>query len=514
MAGRTIGMHGIVKEFGDVRVLHGVDFDIAAGEIHALIGENGAGKSTLMKILSGIEQPTQGRLAVDGETVRFPDTAAAEAHGVVLIHQEFNLADHLTAEENIYLGRELLWRNTPFLDKRAMREGARAALLELDCHVDPDTRVRDMAVSERQMVEISKAFTHDVRVMVMDEPTAVLTPKEARSLFGLMNKLKAQGVGIVYISHKLDEVKAVADRVTVLRDGRHIATQPAESLTQDAMASLMVGRDITQMYPDKPPLATDAEIVLSVRDVSATGGVHDASFDLRRGEILGFAGLIGAGRTELMEAVVGLRRRLGGTIERNGRPVDYSSYAKAVADRIVYLSEDRKGKGLLTRMTMRPNLTLMALDRYCTPFIDFAAERAALAEAVKTYDIRAGSDDMLVSSLSGGNQQKLAMAKIMEIEPDIIIVDEPTRGIDVGTKRDIYFLLKRLVEAGKACIVVSSELPEIIGLSNRVAVMHAGTITGILEGDDISEDVIVRYATGLEGRDTRNAEDEARVVSA
>ncbi|WP_366657614.1 sugar ABC transporter ATP-binding protein [Fodinicurvata sp. EGI_FJ10296] len=514
MAGHTIAMQGIVKEFGDVRVLHGVDFDIASGEIHALIGENGAGKSTLMKILSGIEQPTQGRLVVDGETVRLRNTATAESHGIVLIHQEFNLADHLTAEENIFLGRELQWRNTPFIDKRRMRDAAREALLELDCRVDPDTRVRDMPVSDRQMVEIAKAITHDVRFLVMDEPTAVLTPNEARSLFTLMRKLKAQGVGIVYISHKLDEVKSIADRVTVLRDGQHIATQLAESLTQDAMASLMVGRDITQMYPEKPPIADDADIVLSARGISVEGGIHDASFELRRGEILGFAGLIGAGRTELMEGLVGLRRRLGGTIERNGRPVGYSRYADAVNDGIVYLSEDRKGKGLLVRMTMRPNLTLLALDRYCKPFIDFQAEREALSRAVKTYDIRAGSDDMLVASLSGGNQQKLAMAKIMEIDPDIIILDEPTRGIDVGTKRDIYFLIKRLVEAGKACIVVSSELPEIIGLSNRVAVMHAGTITGILEGSDISEDVIVRYATGLEGRNNAKAEDHARVVSA
>ena len=488
---------GVVKSFGPVEVLHGVDFDIRPGEVHALVGENGAGKSTLMKILAGYQPPTAGTIRVDGRPVSLSGSGPAEALGVVLIHQEFNLAEHLTVEENISLGREI--RRGPFLDKSAMRRRARAALAELNCALDPDTRIRDLSVSERQMVEIAKAVSRDVRVLIMDEPTAVLTGAETEVLFRLIRRLTAQGVGIVYISHKLDEVKAISDRLTVLRDGRHIATRPAADLSQDDIAQLMVGRPMTDMFPAKEPPPPGAPVVLEVEGLTVPGWVRDASFQLRRGEILGFAGLVGAGRTELMEGLMGLRRPTAGTIRRDGRPVRIRNVADAAKAGIAYLTEDRKGKGLLVGKGLRPNLTLLALERYGRVFIDEKKEAMALDRAVEEFDIRVKSADALVGSLSGGNQQKLLLAKTMQIAPQILIVDEPTRGIDIGTKRQIYLFLHDLARRGASIIVISSEMPEIIGLSHRVVVMRSGIVTGTLAGDSINEPEIVRYATGLKG---------------
>jgi len=488
---------GVAKSFGPVQVLFGVDFDVRLGEVHALVGENGAGKSTLMKILAGYHQPTSGTIRVDGQPVHLSGSGPAEALGIVLIHQEFNLAEHLTVEENISLGREI--RRGLFLDKAAMRERARAALAELNCAVDPNTRVRDLAVSERQMVEIAKAVSRDVRVLMMDEPTAVLTGAETEVLFRLIRRLTAQGVGVVYISHKLDEVKAISDRVTVLRDGRHIATRPAAELSQDDIAQLMVGRAMTDMFPAKDPLPPDAPLVLEVEGLTVPGWVRNASFNLRRGEILGFAGLVGAGRSELMEGMLGLRRRTSGTIRRDGQPVRIRDVADAAKAGIAYLTEDRKGKGLLVGKGLRPNLTLFALERYGRVFIDERKEATALERAVEEFDIRVKSMDALVGSLSGGNQQKLLLAKTMQIEPTILIVDEPTRGIDIGTKRQIYLFLHELARRGASIIVISSEMPEVIGLSHRVVVMRSGTVTGTLAGEDINEAEIVRYATGLKG---------------
>jgi len=488
---------GVVKSFGPVEVLHGVEFDIRPGEVHALVGENGAGKSTLMKILAGYQPPTAGTIRVDGQPVSLSGSGPAEELGIVLIHQEFNLAEHLTVEENISLGREI--RRGLFLDKAAMRRRARAALAELNCPLDPDTRIRDLSVSERQMVEIAKAVSRDVRVLIMDEPTAVLTGAETEVLFRLIRRLTAQGVGIVYISHKLDEVKAISDRVTVLRDGRHIATRPAADLSQDDIAQLMVGRPMTDMFPAKEPPPADAPVVLEVEGLTVPGWVRGASFQLRRGEILGFAGLVGAGRTELMEGLMGLRRPTAGTIRRDGRPVRIHNVADAAKAGIAYLTEDRKGKGLLVGKGLRPNLTLLALERYGRVFIDEKKEAMALNRAVEEFEIRVKSADALVGSLSGGNQQKLLLAKTMQIAPQILIVDEPTRGIDIGTKRQIYLFLHDLARRGASIVVISSEMPEIIGLSHRVVVMRSGIVTGTLAGDAINEPEIVRYATGLKG---------------
>ncbi len=487
---------GICRDFGPVRVLFGVDFALRAGEVHALVGENGAGKSTLMKILGGYQPPTEGRLVLDGQPVAFASSAEAEAAGIVLIHQEFNLAEQLTVEANIFLGREI---GGGFLDLKAMRARTRALLAELETDIAPDMLVSDLSVPQKQMVEIAKALVRDARVLMMDEPTAVLTAREAEVLFRQIHRLRDAGVAILYTSHKLDEVKAIADQVTVLRDGREVVTAPAASMSADAMAEHMVGRDVSDLFPPKPPLG-EGPPVLEVEHLSVPGRVADASFTLRRGEILGFAGLVGAGRTELMEGVVGLRRATG-TIRINGRPERIRSLRDARRHGLAYLTEDRKGAGLLLEQPMRTNLTLLGLSRFAGGvLIDEAAEQRALDKAIKDFDIRAPNRAVRVGNLSGGNQQKLLLAKTMLVEPGIVIIDEPTRGIDIGTKQQIYGFIEGLARAGKSVIVVSSEMAEVIGLCHRVVVMKAGRIVGELEGEAISEQAIVRHAMGLEAR--------------
>ncbi len=483
---------GITRSFGPIEVLHGVDFDLVPGEIHALIGENGAGKSTTMKILGGYLQPTKGELLLDGRPVTFPDQRAAEAEGILMIHQEFNLALQLTVEENLFLGREK--RRGPFLDTRAMRAEAREWLARLDCHVDPRARVSDLSVPNRQMVEIARALGRNARVLIMDEPTAVLTGRETDVLLEQIARLKAQGAAILYTSHKLDEIARIADRVTVLRDGSHITTRSADGFTEHAMAEAMVGRELSDLFPDRPAPADD--VVLEVENLTVPGHVRDASFKLRRGEVLGFAGLVGAGRTELMEGIVGLRSATGG-VKVNGQPLRAGSVRAAREAGLVYLTEDRKEKGLLLGKSLTENLTLLALDRFGRLFIDKQAEDRALTKAFSEFDIRAGDRSMTAGSLSGGNQQKLLLAKTMLTEPQIVIIDEPTRGIDIGTKQQIYDFIAALAADGKSVIVVSSELPEVIGLSSRVVVMGRGHIAGELTGDQITEDAILRRAMGV-----------------
>ncbi|SER03527.1 monosaccharide ABC transporter ATP-binding protein, CUT2 family [Faunimonas pinastri] len=485
----------VSRSFGPVQVLFDVDFDLVPGEVHALIGENGAGKSTLMKILSGAQPPSAGTLRLDGGPMRFSSTEEAEDRGIVLIHQELNLADQLTVEANIFLGREL--KRGPFLDVRAMRREAHRLLAELETGIDPASRVSDLSVSDKQMVEIAKALSRRARVLIMDEPTAVLTARESQSLFRQIARLRAQGVAILYTSHKLDEVKAISDRVTVLRDGRIVQTTPTAAIDEDGMARAMVGRDLNDLFPDKAP-SPEAEIVLEVRGLDVPGHVRGASFTLRRGEVLGLAGLVGSGRTELMEGLMGLRPSTG-WIRLRGQTVRIHSPGQAAKLGLAYLTEDRKGRGLLLDKTMRPNLTLLGLDRFSNIFINKRAEERALDDAIARFDIRARRRDVRVGNLSGGNQQKLLLAKTMLVEPEIVIVDEPTRGIDIGTKQQIYGFIEKLAAEGKSVIVISSEMAEVIGLCHRVLVMRSGRITGELTGDAIAEHQIVRHAMGLEG---------------
>jgi len=485
----------ISKSFGDVQVLFSIDFDVRAGEVHALTGENGAGKSTLVKILSGFEQPTSGQILLDGEPVTLPRNGAAEALGIVVIHQEFNLAEHLTVTESLYLGHEV----TRFgvLDRKFMRTAARRVLDQLGSRIDENALISSLTVADKQMVEIAKAIGRKARVVFMDEPTAVLSREETDILFEQVRRLRAEGTSFVFVSHKLDEVMEISDRVTVLRDGQWVKTAPTSLLDSEAIAQLMVGRELSSLYPAKHEPNVDEEIVLSVKDVS-TGYVEATSFDLRRGEILGFSGLIGSGRTELMEAIAGLRPRQSGEVLINGVSVAAGDFRAAGRAGLAYMTKDRKGKGLLLGEGMTANLTLQSIEQHIKHgYLDPSSEAEAMARAKRRFDIRVRDDRVRVGRMSGGNQQKLLLAKIMENQPQIVIIDEPTRGIDVGTKQQIYHFIAALAREGRSIIVISSEMPEVIGLCARVAVMREGRMVGMLEGEEISEQVIMRYAAGL-----------------
>ncbi|HEX5685692.1 MAG TPA: sugar ABC transporter ATP-binding protein [Ideonella sp.] len=491
----SLAFHDVVKAFGPVQVLHGVSFELASGQIYGLLGENGAGKSTLMKIAAGHEMPSGGEMRINGQPVHFAGSRDAEAAGVVLIHQEFNLADDLTVAQNVFLGHEK--RRGPWLADTAMRAETTVLLADVGLAIAPDTRVRQLIVAEKQLVEIAKALGRRARLLIMDEPTATLTPGETERLFTLMARLKAEGVTIVYISHKLDEVERITDEVIVMRDGRFVARQPTASLTRQQMAQLMVGRELSDLFPPRQPApTTDAPPRLSVQGLSAPGWADEVSFDVRAGEILGFAGLVGAGRTELFEGLLGLRPRSSGRVSLDGREVHIGSPREAADLGLTYLSEDRKGKGLHVAFGLAENLTLMALQRYAKPWLRPGAERAALQEAVTAFGIRTGSLDLRASALSGGNQQKLALAKVLHPNPRVIVLDEPTRGVDVGAKRDIYFLIQRLAAEGHAVIVISSELVELIGLCHRVAVMRGGRLQVVLPAEGLSEEALIAHATG------------------
>lgn len=491
----VLSARGISKSFNGVQVLFSVNFDLRAGEIHALMGENGAGKSTLVKVLSGFEQPTSGEILLDGKPVKLPPNGAAEALGIVIIHQEFNLAEHLTVTESLFLGREVT--HFGVLDRKHMRAETRRVLDLLGSHVDENAMISSLSIADKQMVEIAKAISRDARIVFMDEPTAVLSREETNFLFKQVRKLRDQGTSFVFVSHKLDEVMELTDRVTVLRDGQWVKTSPTSLLDGESIAQLMVGRELSSLYPAKNEPDVDEKVVLSVTSVS-TGYVHDASFELRKGEILGFSGMIGSGRTELMEAIVGLRSRVSGEVVANGQTVPPHDVHAAIDAGLAYMTKDRKSKGLLLNSGMVVNLTLQSLDRHGKfGYLSASSEADALARARRRFDIRVRDGNIVAGRMSGGNQQKLLLAKIMETEPQIIIIDEPTRGIDVGTKQQIYHFISALARDGHSIIVISSEMPEVIGLCTRVAVMREGRIVGVLEGEEITEQEIMRYAAGL-----------------
>lgn len=493
----TVGFDRVAKRFGQVQVLHDVSFDLPAGQVYGLIGENGAGKSTLMKILAGYETPSLGCLRVNGEHCHFSSSRAAEALGIVLIHQEFNLADDLTVAQNIFLGHEL--RRGWWLDEAAMARESTAALAAVGLQIAPGTRVRRLIVAEKQLVEIAKAVVRRARLLIMDEPTATLTPGETERLFQLIARLRSEGVTILFISHKLDEIERLCDEVLVMRDGRLVARRPRGSVTRQEMASLMVGRELADLFPPRVRPPPGQPPLLEVRGFSVPGWVSHATFAIAPGEILGFAGLVGAGRTELFEGLLGLRASTG-AVALNGRMLPagrgWRDPRAAARDGLTYLSEDRKGKGLHIAFGLRQNLTLMALDQFAQPWLRPENERGALVAAVERYGIRTGALELRASSLSGGNQQKLALAKVLQPGPRVVVLDEPTRGVDVGAKRDLYFLIQQLARSGLGVIVVSSELMELIGLCHRVAVMRAGELVATLDAAGLTEEELIAHATG------------------
>jgi len=482
----------LAMRYGPVTVLSGVSLDIVPGEIHAIIGENGAGKSTLMRLLSGYISPSAGTLSIDGRAVHFATPRQAQDAGIVLVHQEILLADGLTVTDNLFLGRELVRRGV--VDDRSMRRIAAERLAELGCHVSPNALVHSVSLADRQLVQIARAMLGEHRLVIFDEPTAVLTGDEVERLLDIIFRLKARGIAVLYISHRLDEVQRLADKVTVLRDGRVVSTHPGHALSQMDMAHLMVGRELSALYP--PKTATPlGEPMLAVREASVPGWVRDVSFTAHRGEILGFAGMIGAGRTELFEGILGLRPA-SAQVELNGKAVHLRSPREAIEAGIGYLTEDRKGKGLLLQDGLAPNLTLSAL-RYFHPRLWLAKRRetAALGEAVRRYDIRLKSRRVRAGQLSGGNQQKLLLAKVLLTQPSVVVIDEPTRGIDIANKAQIYAFIRQLVEQGKACIVISSEMQELIGLCDRILVMRQGRISGEVAGERMTEKNIALLAT-------------------
>ena len=481
-----ISVEKLCKSFPGVRALHEVQFDLQAGEVHALMGENGAGKSTLMKILAGVYRKDSGEVRMDGKVVEIESPAHAQSMAIGIIHQELHLMNHLTAAQNIFLGREPRRFGGFFLDEDQLNTDAATLFERLKLKLDPRTPIGALTVARQQMVEISKALSFRSRVLIMDEPTAALNNAEIDELFRIIRQLKSQGVGIVYISHKMDEIQRIADRVTVLRDGCYIDTVPA-STPMTHIITMMVGRTLEQSEKTVPDV-TAQPIVMQVRGLQRGRVIRDVSFDLRRGEILGFAGLMGAGRTEV------------GEVHVHGQRITLRSPQDAVRAGIGYLSEDRKNFGLATGMDVAANITLPSLSRFLRwhIFLEKAGITRTAHKMVDTLRIKTPSLQQTARLLSGGNQQKVVVAKWLVRDCDILIFDEPTRGIDVGAKSEIYKLLNALAEQGKAIIVISSELPEVLLLSHRILVMCEGRITGEVRGDQATQEGLMQLATQRE----------------
>ena len=485
---------GLSRSFGPIEVLSDVSIAARAGEVHAIIGENGAGKSTLMKMLSGHLAPTRGAIRLDGSPIELKGPVDAERRGIVLVHQEIMLAPDLSIAENMFLGREL--RRGLVVDDREMNRRAAEAMRVFGVEATVTTPVQQLSIAQRQLAQIARALAVPHRVAIFDEPTASLTPVETTTLLKLIRELKAKRVAVLYISHRLEEVKAVADVVTVLRDGKLVTTKPAVELEPVDMARLMVGRDLLALYPPRPPAPT-GEPAFEVRHFGAPGFAEDASFSVRPGEILGFSGLVGAGRTELFEALFGLRKG-SGEIRIEGAPQHWRDARAGMRAGAVYLTEDRKSKGLLLEETIALNLTLAALDKFQRgPLVDRAKESRALDEAIQRFDIRIGDRNLLAGEMSGGNQQKLLLAKMMQINPRVVVIDEPTRGIDIGAKQQIYRFIAALAAEGRSVIVISSEMAELIGICHRIIVMRNGRVVGEVTGEAMNEHTIVVLATGV-----------------
>ena len=496
MSETFLQMSHITKRFPGVLALSNVDFALRKGEVHALLGENGAGKSTLMKILSGVYQPDEGDIIFEGQPVTFANPLSAQSAGITIIHQEFNLFPELTVEENIFIGREFCKNNRWRLDEKQQRQAAIDILQKLNLNISPETLVADLTVAQQQMVEIAKAISVNAKILIMDEPTAALTETEIDSLFQVTRLLKEQGTGIVYISHRLEELALIADRATVMRDGQFIATVDYDAVKISDLIAMMVGRDLGNIYPRRGPLA-QRKPVLEVSGLTRNGVLNNIDFTLYQGEILGFAGLMGAGRTELARAIFGADPIDGGTLKLNGKVTVIKDIPDAIQQGISYLTEDRKKEGLALGLSVERNIMLGNYPEYSDRYGNVDSKRCQKTseEQVKALRIKTPHLEQAALNLSGGNQQKIIIARWVCKDTDILIFDEPTRGIDVGAKLEIYELMNRLVAKGKSIIMISSELPEVLGMCDRILVMRNGRITGELASDDATQEKIMQYAT-------------------
>jgi ribose transport system ATP-binding protein len=491
-------MNGIVKTFPGVKALDGVSLEVLRGEVHVLVGENGAGKSTLMKVLAGAYRADAGTIEVDGQTVAIDGPRAAEALGIGMIYQEFNLVPDLRVVDNILLGQEPA--RGGFLDGKAALKKAGEVLAELGIVLPIDRPARALTVAQQQLTEIAKALVRKARLIVMDEPTAALTDRETTALFALIAKLKAQGVAFVYISHRLEELPRIGDRITVIRDGKSIETRAMSEMPQDEMIRLMVGRSLDAHFPELPPVAAGAAVVLAVRDLRSDAGVpvRGVSFSVRAGEIVGLAGLVGAGRTDIVRAIAGADVPASGEIEVAGSRVIVRGPHDAIEAGIAFITEDRKAQGLVLGMSVRENTTLAHLDRFeKRGLVDRAAEEVTANAEIAELRIRTPNAEQIVRNLSGGNQQKVVLAKWLIGDATVYLFDEPTRGIDVGAKAEIYTLMLELSARGAGIVMVSSELPEVLGMSHRVLVVRDGLIRAEFARGTATPNDVIAVATGV-----------------
>ena len=491
---RILTMKNIDKSFPGVQALKDVDFNLNKGEIHALVGENGAGKSTLVNILNGIHKKDRGKIKYKGEVVEYKNPKDAMKAGLSIIHQELELIPYLSVAENIYLGREP--RNGIFIDYQKLYEITEKIIDQLGVNINPREIVNNLNIGKKQMVEIAKAVSQNADILVMDEPTSSLTNQEIDILFDLIERLKEQEISIIYISHRLEEVFEICDRVTVLRDGKKVDEVKVENTNRKKIIQMMVGRDINERFPEVD--TKNKDIILEVKNLNVPGKVKNASFQLRKGEILGVAGLMGAGRTELAKSIYGEFKKTSGEILLHGEKIDLNSPQKAINNGIYYLSEDRKGEGLILNLSVEKNITLSIIKKLNKfgIFINKKEEKSISKNYIDELDIKTPSPEQKVKNLSGGNQQKVVVSKVLSTEPQIVILDEPTRGIDVGAKNDIYHLIKKLTNEDVAVLMISSELPEILNLSDRILIMYENEQAGILDAKTADQEKIMNLATG------------------
>ncbi|THD82480.1 sugar ABC transporter ATP-binding protein [Aliigemmobacter aestuarii] len=490
-----LALDGITKTFPGVKALSDVSLSLFPGQVTALVGENGAGKSTVVKILTGIYQPTEGRILVDGAETRFPTAQAAADAGITAIHQETVLFDELSVAENIFLGHAPRGR-FGLIDWPELMRKARALLDEIGAEIDPSHKLKDLGIANKHLVAIARALSIDARVVIMDEPTAALSHKEIQELYALVEQLKAQGKAILFISHKFDEIFRIADNFTVFRDGQFVGEGKIADVTNDTLVKMMVGRDVSHVFPDRTPVFGDT--VLEVSGYDHPTEFADIAFSLKKGEILGFYGLVGAGRSELMQALFGITRPTRGEIRIDGQTTLIHSPADAVAAGIVYVPEDRGKQGAITALPIFQNVTLPSISRTSRRgFLRLAEEFKLAREYTERLDLRAASLDTNVENLSGGNQQKVVIAKWLATRPKVIILDEPTKGIDIGSKAAVHEFMAELAAEGLAVIMVSSEIPEVLGMSDRILVMREGRIVAEVSGDDRTPETLVRHAAGI-----------------